>query len=396
MARRYFMFVMMTFGGSMVIATLLVAVRNRGDGTWAMAGLFAIASDIFMEVVRMPMLCKRRLLFLEAVRIYKASDVREKATDKLDVKEFRDRFCIPNGVIVELLNDEEVPTSTGSLRKIPLSSQRNNSTRAPLPSVGVVQGVPPFYQDSPVFIHPNIIRHVRAPALPSIGDGTARLYEGRGEGTRGGPGWMGGVLRASGEAFSPNYSLVIPGPERRGHIVDWVEKASIACLNKLFEIDAKERCYKTLLTARNLMAIVPGVPRESKEADVENVEHSWIIGRRKRTKGLFERLPDRNAVQPLLQIKIQRKRGSCGPGHVTGLNHSGTSLAAVARLANLADEAASSTIRAPYAGLSMQLKPLRGPMEEARAESQSQPLDDPTLLCLVRGHLQRGLARHAI
>ncbi|RVX12435.1 hypothetical protein CK203_011823 [Vitis vinifera] len=39
MVRRYFMFVMMTFGGSMVIATLLAAVRNRGDGTWAMAGL---------------------------------------------------------------------------------------------------------------------------------------------------------------------------------------------------------------------------------------------------------------------------------------------------------------------------------------------------------------------
>ena len=30
MVRRYFMFVMMTFGGSMVIATLLAAVINRG------------------------------------------------------------------------------------------------------------------------------------------------------------------------------------------------------------------------------------------------------------------------------------------------------------------------------------------------------------------------------
>ena len=30
MARRYFMFVMMTFGGSMAITTLLAAVRNRG------------------------------------------------------------------------------------------------------------------------------------------------------------------------------------------------------------------------------------------------------------------------------------------------------------------------------------------------------------------------------
>ena len=38
--------------------------------------------------------------------------------------------------------------------------------------------------------------------------------------------------------------------------MDWVEKASFACLNKLFEIDAKERHYKALLSARNLMAVV--------------------------------------------------------------------------------------------------------------------------------------------
>ena len=41
----------------------------------------------------------------------RASEAREKATDKLDVKEFQDRFCIPNGVSVELLN-EEVSFST--------------------------------------------------------------------------------------------------------------------------------------------------------------------------------------------------------------------------------------------------------------------------------------------
>ena len=35
----------------------------------------------------------------------RASEAREKATDKLDVKEFRDRFCIPNGVSIELLNE---------------------------------------------------------------------------------------------------------------------------------------------------------------------------------------------------------------------------------------------------------------------------------------------------
>ena len=60
--------------------------------------------------------------------------------------------------------------------------------------------------------------------------------------------------------FSSSIAVNV-GPEKRGHLVDWVEKASFACLSKLFEIDAKERHYKTLLNARNLMAVV----RESQE-----------------------------------------------------------------------------------------------------------------------------------
>ncbi|RVW62610.1 hypothetical protein CK203_059536 [Vitis vinifera] len=67
----------------------------------------------------------------------------------------------------------------------------------------------------------------------------------------------------------------------------------------------------------------------------------------------FGKLPDRNAAQPLLQESSSEKKEaeepvnpaphsiSSGPGHVAGLNHSSTSLVAVARLANLAEEAAS-------------------------------------------------------
>ena len=51
------------------------------------------------------------------------------------------------------------------------------------------------------------------------------------------------------------------GPDRRGHVVEWVEKTSFVRLNKLFEITAAERQQVTLLTARNLMAVV----RESQE-----------------------------------------------------------------------------------------------------------------------------------
>ena len=129
------------------------------------------------------------------------------------------------------------------------------------------------------------------------------------------------------------------GPDKRGHIADWVGKASFACLNKLFEIDASERHYGTLLTARNLMAVVresqeyvvnilprklpkevvPGehyilkdLPfyKEVKEADAENAEHSLMIGRREKTRGLCGRLLGRSATQPPLQAKPQQKGGS--------------------------------------------------------------------------------------
>ena len=46
------------------------------------------------------------------------------------------------------------------------------------------------------------------------------------------------------------------GSDKRGHVVEWVEKASFAQLNKFFEIDAAERRYETLLTTRNLLVVV--------------------------------------------------------------------------------------------------------------------------------------------
>ncbi|RVW24129.1 hypothetical protein CK203_088732 [Vitis vinifera] len=255
----------------------------------------------------------------------RASDVREKATDKLDVKEFRDWFCIPNGVIVELLNDEE---------------------------------------------------HVRAPAIPSIGDGTARLYEGRGEGIRGGPGWMGGVIRASGRPFSPNYSLVIPGPEKKEPPRGLVEKASFACLSKLFEIDAKERHCKTLLTARNLMAVI----RESqeispiyqalKEADAEKRRALLDNREKKKNEGTLRKAPGqkRDAASPSNKAPAKRRKlvkngkgvkeptppQDFAPPPITHEAELPVWLTWLRRLH-------PSTIRTPLIRMSMQLKRLCGP-----------------------------------
>ena len=72
---------------------------------------------------------------------------------------------------------------------------------------------------------------------------------------------------------------------------------------------------------------------------------------------------------------------SSGPGRISGLNHSGTSLAAVARLANVAEEAASINRSGNFNPDDDAAETT--PLEEAGAESQSQPSDDPDRLAIV-------------
>ncbi|KAL6319199.1 hypothetical protein AAG906_013872 [Vitis piasezkii] len=312
----------------------------------------------------------------------------------------------------------------------------NAGLRFPLPAL--FKEFLHFSQIPPAFIHPNVVRvenrHLQdvVHRLPSSGDGAARFDKGRGEGTRGGPGWMGGACL-----------------ELRGHLVDWVEKASFACVSKLLEIDAKERHYKTLLSARNLMAVVresqdyvihilprklpkevvPGehytvkelsIYQEAKEADAEKRRALLEDREKRKNEGTIRKAPGqkRGADSP-----PKKKNGkdvkeptppkefppppitheadviieepvnaaphsiSSGPGHVAGLHHSSTSLAAVARLANVAEEAAS--INHP-GNLNPDVDAAEAvcatPTEEAGAESQSHP-DDPDRLALVRSGL---------
>ena len=68
----------------------------------------------------------------------RAGNVHEKPTDKLSVKEFRDGFCIPNGVIVEFLNEGEdvVSTEKAEGRAITFSKEQFNAgLRFPLPAL---------------------------------------------------------------------------------------------------------------------------------------------------------------------------------------------------------------------------------------------------------------------
>lgn len=54
-------------------------------------------------------------------------------------------------------------------------------------------------------------------------------------------------------------------------MVEWVEKASFNRLNRLFEIATDERNYQTLLSTRNLLAVV----RES-QPYILNIIPRWL------------------------------------------------------------------------------------------------------------------------
>ena len=81
----------------------------------------------------------------------------EKSVDKLSVKEFHERFCIPNGVSVELTNGEVVSTEKGEDHAICFSKEQFNAgLQFPLPSL--FKEFLHFTQIPPAYIHPNMVR----------------------------------------------------------------------------------------------------------------------------------------------------------------------------------------------------------------------------------------------
>ena len=93
----------------------------------------------------------------KATSSVRAGDAHGKSTDKLSVKEFRDQFCIPNGVIVEFLNGEDVVSTEKAEQDTVIFSkeQFNAGLRFLLPAL--FKEFLHFTQIPPAFIHPNIV-----------------------------------------------------------------------------------------------------------------------------------------------------------------------------------------------------------------------------------------------
>ena len=80
----------------------------------------------------------------------------EKSIDKLSVKEFRERFCIPNGVLLEFLDGEAVSTEKAEGNAISFANEQFNAGLwFPLPSL--FKEFLHFTQIPTTYIHPNIV-----------------------------------------------------------------------------------------------------------------------------------------------------------------------------------------------------------------------------------------------
>ncbi|KAL6350314.1 hypothetical protein AAG906_004263 [Vitis piasezkii] len=213
----------------------------------------------------------------------------EKSVDKLNVREFRERFCIPNGVSVELTDGEAVSTEKNEDNAIFFTKEQFNAgLRFPLSSL--FKEFLHFTQIPPAYIHPNMVRVLMGcsilgmlfdldlsllevlfiylikkvkndifsfvASLPSL-----QLVTSLPDSTKGAAkghvlvkGLWAGLAVHPDRPFAPNQSLKVPGMTKLllGKLVEWVEKASFDRLNRLFEIAVAERSCETFLSAQNL------------------------------------------------------------------------------------------------------------------------------------------------
>ena len=80
----------------------------------------------------------------------------EKSVDKLNVRQFCERFCIPNGVSVQLMDGKAVSTEKSADNSIFFTKEQFNARlRFPLPSL--FREFLHFTQIPPAYIHPNIV-----------------------------------------------------------------------------------------------------------------------------------------------------------------------------------------------------------------------------------------------
>ena len=81
----------------------------------------------------------------------------EKPTNKLNKREFYERFCIPNGVSIQLVDGKAMSTEKAANHAVYFSKEQfNTGLQFPLPSL--FKEFLHFTQIPPAYVHPNIVR----------------------------------------------------------------------------------------------------------------------------------------------------------------------------------------------------------------------------------------------
>ncbi|RVW24917.1 hypothetical protein CK203_079487 [Vitis vinifera] len=192
----------------------------------------------------------------------------EKSIDKLSVKEFHECFYIPNGVLLEFLDGEAVSTEKAEGNAISFAKEQFNvGLWFPLPSL--FKEFLHFTHIPPAYIHPNTVRVLMgcsvlsllynldlsllevlfvyslkkgkndifsmAADLPSLQLVTELL-----DSTKGGikghvlvRGIWAGLQGHPERPFSPNHSLKLPGPDKRGRVVEWGGKSVVPSIKQV-------------------------------------------------------------------------------------------------------------------------------------------------------------------
>ncbi|RVW85640.1 hypothetical protein CK203_037575 [Vitis vinifera] len=337
----------------------------------------------------------------------------EKSVDKLNVREFREHFCIPNGLFIELTDGEAVSTEKIEDNTIFFSNEQFNAgLRFPLPSL--FKEFLHFTQIPSAYIHPNMIRVLMGCSILSmlfnldlsllevlfiysikkvkndifsfvVSLPSLQLVTSLPDSTKGATkghvlvkGLWAGLTVHPDRQFAPNQSLKVPDKDKRGKLVEWVEKAMFDRLNRLFEIAAVERSCETLLSAQNLRLVIQEpqpymlnilprwLPKEVvagehfvlkdllfyaavRKADTQSRKARLNKREEKSKKDFCGRLLE-VVIPPPTYVKGVTIRTpdpsvlpsiSSGSKCLAGLNHSGPSMPAAGRLALLAEEATS-------------------------------------------------------
>ncbi|RVW13458.1 hypothetical protein CK203_096609 [Vitis vinifera] len=137
-----FSVVMMTIGVVGCGPWLLVVIAYYPD-VYALPASFALpwigedeTSFAFPEAILL-WLCGKKWLQKRLFRLSGVSEASEKAIDKLNAKEFRERFLIPHDVLIDLVNEEAaMPTEKGGKNAILFTKEQfKRGLRFPLPAL---------------------------------------------------------------------------------------------------------------------------------------------------------------------------------------------------------------------------------------------------------------------